>query len=80
MAKRTRIEIRTLTGKSNYVSPQKAEQLYQEKRIIWTDDRHLYAMMSLPTGYADYSNTITDHCYLAVRQSGVAGPLVVQLC
>lgn len=79
VAKRTRIEIRTLTGKSNYVSPQKAEQLFQEKRIIWTDDAHLYATMSLPHGFGDYSNVLTNRCLLTVRQSGYAGPLVVQL-
>ena len=79
MAKRTRVEIRTLTGKSNYVSPQKAQQLHEQKRIIWTDDAHLYAIMSIPVGFGDYSNVLTNRCLLTVRQSGYAGPLVVQL-
>ncbi len=79
VAKRTRVEIRTPTGKSNYISPQKADQLFLAGAILWTDETHLYAITATPSSEGDYSGVLTKRQQWIPLQSGYAGPTVLQL-
>jgi hypothetical protein len=79
MAKRIRVEIRTLTGRSNFVSPQRAQELFQEKFIQWADGSHLYAYSVERAGQSDVSNILTKRCQWVPTQSGFGGPTVLQL-
>lgn len=79
MAKRIRVEIRLPSGKSNYVSPEHAAKLFDQKLIAWTDESHLYAVSTQPSGIGDYSNVLTKRCEWIPTPSGYAGPTVLQL-
>jgi hypothetical protein len=79
VAKRTRVEIRTPSGRSNYVSPSRAEELFQAKLISWSDGTHLYATSTSPSTIGDYSNILTRRCQWIPTTSGWAGPTVLQL-